>query len=63
MSYLQKTPSQMAAHLGQRAWSTPLLLAEERHRLRCIHEPIGAQAERDPEGIAAVCEGQSPRLN
>ncbi|MER8912128.1 condensation domain-containing protein, partial [Mesorhizobium sp. M0854] len=69
--YLQQALSQMAADPGQRAWS-PLLLAEEHHRLpvesnpiepaypqeRCIHELIEAQAERGPKATAVVYEDQ-----
>ncbi|MET2833043.1 condensation domain-containing protein, partial [Mesorhizobium shangrilense] len=66
-SYWQQALSRLAADLGQRVWSAPLPLAEERHRLvvqsnpteaayaqnRRIHELVETQP--DPEAIA-VCE-------
>ncbi|MER9965105.1 condensation domain-containing protein, partial [Mesorhizobium sp. M0045] len=71
VGYLQQALSQMAADPGQRAWSAPLLMAEERHRLlvsnstkaaypqdRCIHELFEARVERYPEAIAVVYEDQ-----
>ncbi|UVK35765.1 hypothetical protein LHFGNBLO_005961 (plasmid) [Mesorhizobium sp. AR10] len=72
VGYLQQALSQMAADPGQRAWSAPLLMAEERHLLlaecnstkaaypqdRCIDELFEARVERDPEAIAVAYEDQ-----
>ncbi|MER9191416.1 condensation domain-containing protein [Mesorhizobium australicum] len=71
-SYWQQALSQIAADPGQRVWSAPLLLAEERQTLqvqsnpteavypqdRWIRELFEAQAEQDPEAIANVFENQ-----
>ncbi|WP_245478493.1 condensation domain-containing protein, partial [Mesorhizobium sp. M4B.F.Ca.ET.049.02.1.2] len=72
VSYLQQALSQMAAAPGQRVWSVPLLLAEERRfaidsnsaeeaglQDRWVHELLGAQTERDPKTIAVVYKDQS----
>lgn len=65
VSYLQQALSQMAAAPGQRVWSVPLLLAEERPaeeaclQDRWVHELLGAQTERDPKTIAVVYKDQS----
>lgn len=65
VSYLQHALSQIAADPGQRVWSVPLLLAEERRfpvesdpaeeaspQDRWVHELLGAQTERDPPNSA-----------
>lgn len=69
---LQQASTQMAADPGQRVWSAPLLLAEERHRLLiepnstesaspqapCIPQLPEAQTGRDAEAIALDRENQ-----
>ncbi|WP_353642617.1 condensation domain-containing protein [Mesorhizobium sp. WSM2239] len=71
VGYLHQALSQMAADPGQRAWSTPLLLAGGRHRVlvepnsmeaaypqdRRIHDVFEARVKRDPEAIA-ILEGR-----
>ncbi|WP_147377822.1 condensation domain-containing protein [Mesorhizobium waimense] len=66
VEYLQQALSQMAVDSGQRAWSAPLLLADERlrrpvesNRMKAAHpldrrvqELFEAQEERDPKAIA-----------
>ncbi|TIP51013.1 MAG: hypothetical protein E5X77_03725 [Mesorhizobium sp.] len=72
VSYLQQALSQMAASPGQRVWSVPLLLAEERRfaiesnpaeeacpQDHWVHERLGAQTERNPKTIAVVYKDQS----